>query len=560
MIYYILLIFSIFFLIVLIFFFLQKRKKVQNKKKLENNWGKAIDKNRKFYAIEKYVAFNNDLNCYKLTEQTLTDIDIENLFGYLDRTHTTIGQQYLFSKIVSPSLSINELKSRGVYADFFKHKNKVRIETQTILQELDKKETHLVVDFFADNNAPRVSKFNKYLKLLSILATLSVLFCWVYPPIAISMIFLFGVNLMIHLISRHNNINKLKAIKQVYELFKSTDKLMKINLPIKFEKKASADLELKKFRRVYHFLDFGIPVNDISGIVFYLLDLIKSFFLIEVHLLHFSYKEIIKNKDSLIAYYIYIGQIEMALSTASIMADSIKNCKPTFIEDNKDFLCKAALHPLVKNCVPNSFQLKKTDAFITGSNMSGKSTFLRTILINSILSQSLFICFADFFSIALLKVFSSIKISDSLEEDTSYYFKEVNVIHEMIINAKLGTKNLFIIDEIFKGTNTIERVSLAKAILNNLSSSNNIVIASSHDIELIELLGNKFEHFHFTESINNSQLEFDHTIKDGPIKTRNAIKIIEIEGFPKEVVDEAKEIARNFHNQGNTSHNSNKLQ
>jgi hypothetical protein len=289
MIYYILLIFSIFFLIVLIFFSLQKRKKVQNKKKLENNWGKAIDKNRNFYIIEKYIPFNNDLCSYKLTEQTLTDIDIENLFSYLDRTLTTIGQQYLFSKLTSPSLSISELKSRGIYADYFKNEIKVRVEAQTILQELEKKETYLIVDFFAVDKTTGLGKYNKYLQLLSILAALSMLFCWISPPIAIGMIFLFGINLMIHLISRHNNTNKLKAIKQVYELLKSTDKLIKLNLPIHFKSKVNADFGLKKFRRVYHFLNFGIPVNDISSIIFYLLDLIKSFFLIEVHLLNFSY-------------------------------------------------------------------------------------------------------------------------------------------------------------------------------------------------------------------------------------------------------------------------------
>lgn len=541
-------IFTIFFLVVTTIFLFNKRKKTKNIKELKENWGKEVRRLRNFYAIEKYGSLDKDLNCYKLTEQTLNDIDIQNLFCYLDRTHTTIGQQYLYSKILNPSLDIDELESRGEYADFFQRENKLRIEAQIILQKLETNETSLIVDFFDTDRICEKGKYYKYIIVLSIFAAISVILCWVSPQIAIGMIFLFGVNLMIHLISRHNNTNKLKSVKQVYELLKAADKLTKLNLPIKFKKNIYTNIKLKKFRRAYHFLDFGIPTNDISGIIFYLLDLLKSFFLIEIHLLNFANNEIIKSKDALNWVYIYIGQIEMALSTASVISDKIKYCRPTFDNDSIDFSCKKIVHPLVENCIHNSLQLGETNVFITGSNMSGKSTFLRTILINSILSQSIYICFAEFFKIPILKIFSSIKISDNLQEETSYYFKEVNVIHEMVINANLNAKNLFVIDEIFKGTNTIERVSLAKAILNYLSSGNNIVIASSHDIELIQLLGNKFKNYHFTESISDNKLQFDHTIKDGPITTRNAIKIIEIEGFPFEVINEAKTIALNFTN------------
>ena len=125
----------------------------------------------------------------------------------------------------------------------------------------------------------------------------------------------------------------------------------------------------------------------------------------------------------------------------------------------------------------------------------------------------------------------------------SYYFEEVSIIHEMIKKGKDEFPNLFIIDEIFKGTNTIERVALSKAILQNLSLNNNFVIASSHDLELIELLAENFELYHFTESIINNQLYFDHKIKEGGLKTKNAIKIVEMEGFPIEIIKEATSLA-----------------
>lgn len=548
MIYAVITIFFIFSIIATAFVILGNKKRKAEKKLLEDSWGKKILRHRNFYSIGKYKLSDTESNCYNLTEQTLADIDIELLFEFVDRTQTTIGQQYLFSKLVTPSLCVDVLKDRGTYSDYFVKNETVRKKIQFFLKELEKKETDLVADFFKSETKIIKNKYNTPLRILSILAALSMLTCWLYPLIAIFMLFLFGINLMIHLIFRHNNSSKLKAIRQVYQLIKAVGKLTHFNLPVQAEQITSAKIKLANFKKTYNFLDFGIPQDDISTIVFYFLDLIKSFFLTEVHLLNYSYNEVIKNKDALKEFYIYVGKIDMALSTASIKNDDIGICVPVFQEESKFISCDSMIHPLVTGCIPNSILLNSTNAFITGSNMSGKSTFLRAVLINSILAQSLYVCFANSFKSSIIRALSSIKISDNLQQGTSYYFEEVNIIHEMVLNINSGNKNLFIIDEIFKGTNTVERIALSKAILQNLSSPENIVIASSHDIELIELLNEEFELYHFTESIINNQLHFDHTIKAGALKTRNAIKIIEMEGFPVHIVEEAKSLALDLKN------------
>lgn len=145
---------------------------------------------------------------------------------------------------------------------------------------------------------------------------------------------------------------------------------------------------------------------------------------------------------------------------------------------------------------------------ITGSNMSGKTTFLRTVMINSILAQTLYTCFAEEFNAPILKQFSSIRIDDSLLEGKSYYYEEVNIMASLIEEAKSGNQNLFILDEVFKGTNTVERIASAKAILSYLNGGNNIVIVSTHDIELSALLNQEYDLYHFTETIEDQQLHF----------------------------------------------------
>ena len=99
------------------------------------------------------------------------------------------------------------------------------------------------------------------------------------------------------------------------------------------------------------------------------------------------------------------------------------------------------------------------------------------------------------------------------------------------------------IDELFKGTNTIERVAGAKAVLSYLNKNKNIVYASTHDIELAELLKNEFDLYHFTETIENDKLIFDYKLKPGKLTTRNAIKILELNGYPNEIIKEAIELS-----------------
>lgn len=527
----------------LILYFPYKRKKVERKKLLES-WAKKRIRYRNFYLIEKFYQNDNMESCYNLTEQTLIDIDIEGLFSIIDRTETTIGQQYLYSKLIKPSLSIDELNSRKHSFDYFIKNESKRIETKIVLHKLEKSETNFIADLFSPTINVKKGKYAIYLRILSFFAIISPFAFYFYPPIAIIMIFLFGINLMIHLIFRHNNNSKLKTIRQVFRLLKAVDKLETFALPINNKDIQNAKGGLNKFRNIYHFLDFGIPLNDISSIVFYILDLIKAFFLTEVHLLNFSYNELIKNKDALKAFFVYVGQIEMALCSASLKSDEdFTTCVPNSLNEDKVIMFEDITHPLVANCSSNSLTLTQKSAFITGSNMSGKSTFLRSVLINSILAQTLYLCFAKRFQLPIIKTFSSIKIADNLQAGTSYYFEEVNIIHEMVLHSNDKIKNLFIIDEIFKGTNSVERIALSKAILHYLNNNENIVIASSHDIELIKLLNNEFGQYHFTESVFDNQLHFDHKIQLGPLKTRNAIKIIEIEQFPPAIIEDAQEVA-----------------
>ena len=113
----------------------------------------------------------------------------------------------------------------------------------------------------------------------------------------------------------------------------------------------------------------------------------------------------------------------------------------------------------------------------------------------------------------------------------------------LINEAYSPFQNLFLLDEVFKGTNTIERIAAAKATLSFLNQGANLVIVSTHDLELPSMLQEQFDLYHFSESIEKGQLHFDHKIKPGPLLTGNAIKILEMSNYPEKIINEAKELS-----------------
>ena len=200
-------------------------------------------------------------------------------------------------------------------------------------------------------------------------------------------------------------------------------------------------------------------------------------------------------------------------------------------------------HPLIINAVSNTLDTNGKSILLTGSNMSGKTTFIRTIAINTLLAQTINTAFATSFELSQMRIFSAIRISDDLLNDKSYYMEEVETIKTMIDESRSQNRNIFFLDEIFKGTNTIERIAAGKAVLSYLSSDENMVFVSTHDIELASLLSDSYTLFHFAEIVDNNAIHFDYKLKPGKLTTKNAIRILELSNYPAQIIDEARKLS-----------------
>jgi DNA mismatch repair ATPase MutS len=179
---------------------------------------------------------------------------------------------------------------------------------------------------------------------------------------------------------------------------------------------------------------------------------------------------------------------------------------------------------------------------ITGPNMSGKSTFVKTVAINAVLAQTVYTTLARRYRAPLLRVRTLMNAVDDVQRGRSYYYAEVEGAKRLLAPSEPGTQTLVLVDELFRGTNTSERIGAGKAVLSALRVMGHHVLASTHDRELGALLHDDFEPYHFGERVVDGELVFPFVLCAGPSTTRNAIALLRHAGFPEEVVAEATRV------------------
>lgn len=532
----------------LILFFLlhnhrNKRKRKQILYKLKRNWGKAKEEEEEFdfASIKKYFKNNNQKEkaFHLILDRCATDLDIDETFKIIDRTSSKIGQQYLYFKIRTIE-SENSLWSFSDLTNLFEKNETLRLKTQLILSEIGSNDSY----YFEDLVTSKPVEKPKILWLIYALSAVSfsfILIGFFFPIFFILLIPILAINMAFHFKNKWAVSSYLDGISQLSKVLNVSRKIAEFpEIKIKFPNTTFIQ-QVEKIKQKTIFISFEKKVdNEFATVFWFISEFVKILFNLE-YIIFYSFIDSIESKRAeLKTMFHFIGEIDSAISTASLKASEYTICNPIFI-DEKKVRIKEIYHPLIKNCIVNDLDLVDSSLLLTGSNMSGKTTFIRSISINSILAQTLNICFAKEYTVPFFKLYSSIRIADDLLENTSYYLQEVLTVKELIAASNNDSPCLFVLDEIFKGTNTIERISGGKAILSYLNKGNNMVLVSTHDIELTDILSKeKFELYHFSEQIENNELTFDHKLKEGKLETRNAIKILELYNYPLEIIEDAR--------------------
>jgi len=252
--------------------------------------------------------------------------------------------------------------------------------------------------------------------------------------------------------------------------------------------------------------------------------LFNIFFSLNFRILY-QYTKLLKNENSSFKESIEaLEEFELLISLSTIAFVKEQIVLP-MLQENISLEMIDMKHPLLEEntCVANNFQCNQDIQIITGSNMSGKTSFMRTIGVNLILAYTGTYVTASRFSCSIMKIFTSINVKDDISNGISTFYGELKRIKEVLDFSKEKKLPMIVfIDEIFKGTNYNDRILGAKEVLKKLSGLPCIVFLTTHDFELCEINNRKVHNYHFEETYQKNKIFFDYKIKKGQCKTTNA--------------------------------------
>ena len=520
------------------------------KDKLKQEWGKAKSGYFSFDLIKEYHASKTATpNYYTLSDRVVQDLDIHDFFKLADRTCSAIGQQYLFDQMINTHSDAIPLESLENQIEFYTKEESQRLETQYILSQLSTSNDYYFPFLMFGDLPPKMNQF-KIVKIVQLFIFAGIAIALFYPAFWLPLLIIFGFNAILHYWHKNKIGNFSEIFSRLTRLTTTAQQLL-AHSHLSFEEKSEYSNTIKKINKitskVFLLKMDALKENEFTSIIWYFIELIKILTLTEITTFHSLVDDIENSRKEIHQLFTFIGKIDQAISIASFRESLPHYSIPNFTSPQKAIHLEGLYHPLVEKCVKNNFQIKDKSLLLTGSNMSGKSTFIKAVNLNTIAAQTLNTSFTKNSSTPFFAIATSIRISDDIQEEKSYYMEEVFSIKSLMeLSKNTEEQFLFTIDEVFKGTNTIERISAAKAILEYLNKHNHLVLVSTHDIELTQLLQEKFDLYYFQESVEGGQLSFDYTIKKGALKKKNAIKILEIADYPPEVIKEAQRLANQF--------------
>lgn len=484
-----------------------------------------------------------------IDEITWNDLEMDKLFSRVNNCSSFIGEQVLYSTLHRLPANKAYTESLEERIQFFLEKDGERLDMQLLLSNLGKdSSSYFLPRFMSDLKGFEISGIWKYRVMQILLFSFTVLSV-IFRDATFIMLasFIFTINLVIYSRQKHKYEIHLDALGNIAAII-SVGKKIASSKAISYESKFN---ELKKDvdslkKLSYKIISVKSKKNAVlSGDAFAIFyDYIVGGTLIDFT----KYEQIIrrlKNKEEdFMDLYVKIGMIDTAIATGSFRK-SLPHYSMPSLSNNKILQIQDIYHPLIDKPVFNSVLLDK-NCIITGSNASGKSTFIKAVAINIILAQCLNTCMAKKMVMPYSTVITSMAVTDDLMAGESYYIREIKYLKRIIESLRDDRFVICIIDEILRGTNTEERIAASASILRYISKKNCLAIAATHDLELTSILGGLYANYHFRELMHEKDIIFDYKIYDGVTKTRNAIRLLKHVGFPDEIISEAENFRLNF--------------
>ncbi|MFR5728469.1 MutS-related protein [Blautia stercoris] len=530
-----------------------KRKK-KFLEKIKKSWGAVPTREYSWDELEQISAYHKaqPKNSFVIDEITWNDLDMDRIFMLMNQTVSSAGEDYLYAMLHRPEFSEERLKERERLFCFFEKEEKTRIRCQQILTTLRKpRGLSLYQSIHVEKDCQVGSPIREILScvlfFVSLVAFMIVPAYGVFAFLAVS-----GINIITYLKGKEEINRYLGGFRSVMQLIGCADTLEKAGISelseyttrLKDCKKALGSFRKGSFLVVNH---DGMETGPEAVMLDYI-RMMTHIDLIKFNSMMKAMREHQKEIEEMIEIF---GLLDACISIASFRELLPYYCSPKFDSDKKRAVLDVEnlYHPLILEPVANSIKTTKA-VLVTGSNASGKSTFLKMVAINAILAQTIHTCMATECKMSYFRVMTSMALRDDLESKESYYIVEIKSLKRILDSAKKETPLLCIVDEVLRGTNTIERIAASSEILASLCLPHVLSFAATHDIELTYMLEEYYTNYHFEEEVKEDDVKFNYLLKKGRVTTRNAIRLLKMTGYDDSIVEASKNAVVRFEQEG----------
>lgn len=568
-----------------------KRQRAFAQKLIREEYGSVPMKNS---ARDEAAVEGSYLHAQKeffLDDITWNDLDMERMFRRVNYARCSAGAGELYRMLRCPVMEEETLKERDILAQSMEEKTSLREQLSMALHEIGFTGKYALEEYldYLDNLGERNNQRHILFDLLYVPAAG---FLFWQPALGIMLLFLVLIvnittyykekaEITPYLISFAYILRMIRGAENIGGILTEAGRsgLLKTGAPGTEEVFANHREILERgIRELGSFKRFSGAAMSMSnpaggaGPLDILLDYLKM--ALHLDLMKFNQMlQVVRQKDAVMKELVSaVGTLDACICIAYFRASLESYCRP---ERDREFglAAEELYHPLLEAPVKNSMDTEQ-GVLITGSNASGKSTFLKTVALGAVLAQTLYTVPGRRFSAPFYRVMTSMALRDDLMGGDSYFMVEIKALKRILdacektlrkepggflagiqeegrsrVERAAGKSTppvLCFVDEVLRGTNTVERIAASSRILQSLTGKGVLCFAATHDIELTQLLEDTYENYHFEETIEEGDISFNYLLKRGRTQSRNAIRLLEAMGYDSNVIKEAEDMAGRF--------------
>lgn len=536
---------------VALYSYFQKKKRLADlRTRLKAGWGSVPAREYSWEEFERISHYFNrrqeDCGFY-IDDITWNDLDMDEVFRLVNHTWSSVGEEYLYYLLRTPFFDGREAERRNRLISWFQHNQEGRERIELEFCKMGRVRRIALADYiFRFAELPGSGTVRHWVQDFALIGAILGVF-WNPSVFIMAAVVMVVLNVYTYYSKKAEVESFFSCIGYLLAMAETSRALRPLctgelkELGERAGQAGAVFFKVKKYARMIKYQE------TLSGsLADMIMDYVRILFHIDLIAFETVRSFVAAHQREAETLYESLGMLESCSAAASYRESLEAYAVPEFSATGPlQYRSRNMYHPLIGNPVKNSID-EEACVLLTGSNASGKSTFLKTAAINALFAQTIVTCLADSYQGCFYRIYSSMALRDDIQGAESYYIVEIRALKRILDQAGAGTPVLCFVDEVLRGTNTVERIAASAQILKNLPGRQVLCFAATHDIELTHLLEGIYHNYHFEEEVNDQDIYFPYRLMLGRAMTRNAIKLLKLMGYDGRIIEEAENAAGHF--------------